>query len=92
MSRAGRRKTGGTRTGLFAWGPDGEQPDVVEDNPLLRRCPFCRASPGNPCTRPSRRGPQPVDPHDSRKTPAPAQPQAPVPAPSTAVETRTDRS
>lgn len=56
MTRHGRRKTGGNRTGLWRWGPNGEQPDEVQDNPLLRPCGFCGAPVRQPCRRPSRGG------------------------------------
>lgn len=93
MSRAGRRKTGGTRNGLFVWGPHGEQPDTVEDNPLLRDCTWCHAAPRQRCKRLTRGGwTELTEFHDCRKTPTPAEPHAPVQAPSRPVETRTDRS
>ncbi len=90
MSRAGRRKTGGTRTGLCTWGPHGETPDVVEDNPLLRRCGFCGAAPRQPCRRPARGGHAPIHGFHDARQPAPDEPQAPVPAPSRPMDARTD--
>lgn len=36
------------------WTPHG--PEIVGDNPLLRRCGFCGAPVGSGCTRIGRRG------------------------------------
>lgn len=92
MSRAGRRKTGGTRNGLFVWGPHGEQPDEVEDNPLLRPCAFCGVGPRQPCRRPARGGWAELVGrfHDSRTADAAIKPDHPETGPQTPTEPRTE--
>lgn len=62
-SRAGR-----SRDGLF-WTPTGQA--EIQDNPLLRPCPACKAAPRQACTSPSRRRGGRRDlktVHDSRRT------------------------
>lgn len=88
MTRIGRRKTGGTRDGLFRWGPHGEQPDEVRDNPLTRPCGFCGAAPRQRCRRPGRGGWIELHDqfHDSRTTPVDQQ--APETGPQTAAQPR----
>lgn len=89
-TRAGRRKTGGQRDGLFAWASDGTQPAEVEDNPLTRPCGWCHASPGEPCRRPSRRGWVTCPPHDARKTAGQVDQQPPASPPQRPAQPRTD--
>lgn len=90
MTRTGRRKTGGTRAGLFRWGPHGEQPDEVEDNPLLRPCPFCGAGARQLCRRPSRNGWAELVGrfHDSRSDTPVINPEHPETGPQTPTEPR----
>lgn len=52
--RARRQRSGGL--GLWRWTPSGIEPERDPDNPCRRPCPTCRASPGQPCTRPAARG------------------------------------
>ncbi|MFL6141594.1 MAG: hypothetical protein ACJ72N_06965 [Labedaea sp.] len=66
-----RRKWRGARPAAlitFDHGQLVDQPDPA-DNPILRPCTHCRAAPGNPCTRPGRRGARvPITGyHDSRQ-------------------------
>lgn len=92
MTRIGRRKTGGSGPGLFRWGPHGEQPAEVEDNPLLRPCGFCGVGPRQHCRRPSRGGWAELVGrfHDSR-TQAPAiKPDTPETGPQRPTEPRTE--
>lgn len=51
-----RRKTPGSRDGLFWNGPAEQDAPEVRPNPRPRPCPACRAVPFEPCTRPGRRG------------------------------------
>lgn len=90
MTRVGRRKTGGSGPGLFRWGPHGEQPAEVEDNPLLRPCPFCGASARQPCRRPARGGTAELVGrfHDSRTASALVDQQHPETGPQTPTEPR----
>lgn len=93
MTRIGRRKTGGSGPGLFRWGPHGEQPAEIQDNPLLRPCPFCGASPRTRCRRPTRGGWTDITGfHEARKADTAIKPHTPETGPQTPTQPRTEPS
>jgi hypothetical protein len=47
--------------------PEQFRPSGELQRVLAVECPHCKASPGNPCTRPSIGGPQETSPHPSRR-------------------------
>lgn len=90
-TRAGRRKTGGSGPGLWNWTPDGDQrPQEVRDNPLLRRCPWCRAPIGESCRKRVHGRWVPCPPHDARKTAGQVDQNTPATPPQRHAQPRTD--
>lgn len=73
MSRRARHR--GERVGGLFGFEDGQpttEVDELPDNPRARPCRWCRAEPGEPCTRPARHGRRiPIaNYHDTRHHPA----------------------